>query len=195
MRFVPIKTAAQQEVQALHRVRSLAIKSQTALINQIRGLLAEHGIVISRGRGHLRRGLPVVLEDESNGLSGLMRELIGEVAERLKFLENRLRHYDLRIQRMAREDERCRRIAEVSGVGPLTATALVAAVGNAKEFKSGRELAAYLGLVPGHRASGGRAVMLGISKRGDRYLRTMLVHGARAAVYTSERRHDALSTA
>ena len=122
-----------------------------------------------------------------------MRELIGEVAERLKFPEERLRHYDLRIQRLARQDERCKRIAEVAGVGPLTATALVAAVGNANEFKSGRELAAYLGLVPSHRANGGHTVMLGISKRGDRYLRTLLVHGARAAVYTSERRRDAQS--
>jgi transposase len=180
-------------VQALHRVRGLLIKNHTALINQIRGLLAEHGIVIPRGRAPLRRSLPVVLQDENNELSGLMRELISEVAERLKFLEQQLRQYDLRIQRMARKDECCRRLAEVTGVGPLTATALVAAVENAKEFKSGRELAAYFGLVPGHRASGGHTVMFGISKRGDRYLRTLLVHGARAAVYTSERRHDALS--
>jgi transposase len=100
MRFVAIKTPAQQDVQSLHRVRGLLIKSQTALINQIRGLLAEHGIVIPRGRGHLRRSLPLVLEDESNGLSGLMREQIGEVAERLKFFEERLRRYDLRIQRL-----------------------------------------------------------------------------------------------
>jgi transposase len=193
MRFVAIKTPAQLEVQALHRVRALLIKSHTASINQIRGLLAEHGIVIPRGRASLRRGLPLVLEDDSNGLSGLMRELISEVAERLKFLEQQLRQYDLRIQRMARQDESCRRLAEIAGVGPLTATALVAAVGTAKEFKSGRELAAYFGLVPGHRASGGHTVMLGISKRGDRYLRTLLVHGARAAVYKSERRRDAQS--
>jgi transposase len=193
MRFVAVKTPAQQDVQALHRVRSLLIKSQTALINQVRGLLAEHGIVVPRGRGRLRRSLPVILEDESDELSALMRELISEVAERLRFLDERLRCYDLRIKCMARQDDRCQRIAQVAGVGPLTATALVAAVGNATEFKSGRELAAYLGLVPGHRASGGHTVMRGISKRGDRYLRTLLVHGARAAVYTSERRCDAQS--
>jgi transposase len=130
----------------------------------------------------LCRSLPLILEDNSNGLSGMRRELISEVAERLKFLEQQLRQYDLRIQRMARQDESCRRLAEIAGVGPLTATALVAAVGNAKEFKSGRELAAYFGLVPGHRASGGHTVMLGISKPGDRYLRTLLVHGARCSV-------------
>ncbi len=117
-----------------------------------------------------------------------MRELFGEIGERLKFIEERLRQYELRIQRLFRQDERCRRLAEVEGVGPLIATALVAAVGNASEFKSGRELAAYLGLVPRHRASGGRTMLLGISKRGDRYLRTLLVHGARSAMRTIERR-------
>ena len=121
----------------------------------------------------------------------LMRELLGEIGERLKFIEERLRQYDLRIHQLFREDERCRRLAE--GVGPLIATALVAAVGNASEFKSGRELAAYLGLVPRHRASGGRTVLLGISKRGDRYLRTLLVHGARSAMRTIERRRTARS--
>jgi transposase len=120
----------------------------------------------------------MILEDHDNGLSGIIRELLGEIGERLKFIEDRLRQYDLRIQRLFREDERCRRLPEVKGVGPLTATALVAAVVNAAEFKSGRELAACLGLVPRHRASGGRTVLLGISKRGERYLRTLLIHGA-----------------
>jgi hypothetical protein len=122
-----------------------------------------------------------------------MRELLGEIGERLKFIEERLHHYDLRIQRLFGQDERCKRLAEVDGVGPLIATALVAAVGNASEFKSGRELAAYLGLVPRHRASGGRTVLLGISKRGDRYLRTLLVHGARSAMRTIERRRTVRS--
>ena len=114
-----------------------------------------------------------------------MRELLAEIGERLRFIDDRLRKYDSTIHRLFRQDERCRRVAEVEGVGPLSATALVAAVGNATDFKSGRELAAYLGLVPRHRASGGRTVLLGISKRGDRYLRTLLVHGARSAL-----RHD-----
>src|SRR5215470_11543024 len=180
MRFVAVKSAAQQDVQAVHRVRQQLVKARTALANQVRGLLAEHGIVIGRGFAQLRRAIPVILEDRDNGLSAVMRELLGEIGERLRFIDDRLRKYELIIQRLFRHDERCRRLAEVEGVGPLTATALVAAVGNATDFRSGRELAAYLGLVPSHRASGGHTVLLGISKRGDRYLRTLLIHGARS---------------
>lgn len=191
MRFVMVKSADQQDVQAVHRVRQQLVKARTALVNQVRGLLAEYGIAIAQGVAHLRRALPFVLEDPDNGLSGVIRELLAEIGERRKFIEGRLRQYDARIQRLFRQDERCRRLAEVEGVGPLTATALVAAVGNAAEFKSGRELAAYLGLVPRHRASGGRTMLLGISKRGDRYLRTLLVHGARSAMRTIERRRTA----
>ena len=191
MRFVAIKSAAQQDVQAVHRVRQQLVKARTSLANQVRGLLAEYGIVLGRGFAHLRRGLPVILEDQDNGLSGVMRELLAEIGERLRFIDDRLRQYDLTIQRLFRQDERCQRVAAVEGVGPVTATALVAAVGNATEFRSGRELAAYLGLVSRHRASGGRTVLLGISKRGDRYLRTLLIHGARAALYRIERRRGA----
>jgi transposase len=193
MRFVAVKSAAQQDVQAVHRVRHQLVKMRTALVNQVRGLLAEYGVVISQGVGHLRRALPLILEDHDNGLSGVIRELVGEISERLKFIEDRLRQYDLPIQRLYRQDERCQRLAEVEGIGPLVATALVAAVGNASEFKSGRELAAYLGLVPRHRASGGHTTLLGISKRGDRYLRTLLVHGARSALRTIEGKRAARS--
>jgi len=178
-------------VQAVHRVRQQLIKTRTALVNQARGLLAEYGIVVAQGVSRLRRTLPTILEDRDNGLSGVMRELLAEIGERLRFIDDRLRKYDLTIHRLFHQDERCRRLAEVEGVGPLVATALVAAVGNATEFKSGRELAAYLGLVPRHRASGGRTVLLGISKRGDRYLRTLLIHGARSAMRTIERRRTA----
>lgn len=188
MRFVAIKSAAQQDVQAVHRVRYQLVKMRTALVNQVRGLLAEYGVVIPQGVGQVRRSLPVILEDHDNGLSGVMRELVGEICDRLKFIEDRLHQYDLQIDRLFRQDERCRRLAEVEGIGPLVATALVAAVGNANEFKNGRERAAFLGLVPRHRASGGRTVLLGISKRGDRYLRTLMVHGARSALRTIERK-------
>ncbi len=191
MRLVAVKSVAQQDVQAVHRVRQQLVKTRTALVNQVRGLLAEYGIVIAQGVAHLRRALPEILEDPDNGLSASIRELLAEIRERLKFIEDRLHQYDLRIERLFRQDERCRRLAEVEGVGPLVATALVAAVGNATEFKSDRELAAYLGLVPHHRASGGRTVLLRISKRGDRYLRTLLVHGARSAMRTIERRPGA----
>jgi transposase len=185
MRFVAVKSTAQQDVQAVHRVRAHLVKMRIALANQVRGLLAEYGLVIAKGFAPLRRALPVVLEDER--LSGLLREVVAEIGERLRYLEERLHQYDLRIRRLMRGDERCMRLAEVPGIGELTATALVATVGNAREFRSGRELAAYLGLVPKHRASGGKTVMLGISKRGDTYLRTLLVHGARAALRINSR--------
>src|SRR6202049_2340900 len=190
MRFVPNKNTSQQDVQALHRIRSQLIKWRTALANEIRGLLAEYGIVVTRGIAPLRRMLPVILEDAENGLSGLFREMLVEMAGRLRLLEGRLRQYDLRVARVFGQDERCHRLAQVEGVGPLIATALVAAVGNAHEFKSGRELSAWLGLVPRQHSSGGKTVLLGISKRGDRYLRTLFIHGARSAVRTVESRKD-----
>jgi transposase len=191
MRFVPIKSQAQQDIQALHRVREQLLQSRTALVNQVRGLLAERGIIAPRGIAHARRLLAETLADpERHGLSGLFREALIEIAERLRFFDERLRVYDLRIERVFRDDERCQRLAAVGGVGPLVATAVVAAVGNAREFKSGRELSAWLGLVPRQRSSGNRSVLLGISKRGDRYLRTILIHGARAALRCAARRRD-----
>jgi transposase len=191
MRFVPIKSEAQQDLQALHRVREQLLKSRTALVNQVRGLLAEHGIVAPRGIAHLRRLMVEILaEPAGRGLSGLFGETLFEIAERLRFLDERIRTYDLRIGRVFAHDERCQRLAKVEGVGPLVATALVAAVGNANEFKSGRELSAWLGLVPRQHSSGNRNVVLGISKRGDRYLRTLLIHGARSALCRAERRSD-----
>ena len=190
MRFVAPKSTAQQDVQAVHRVRQQLVKARTGLANQVRGLLAEYGIVIARGFAPLRRALPAILENRDNRLSGVMRELLGEIGERLRFIDARLHKYDLNIQQLFRDDERCQRVAAVEGVGPLTATALVAAVGNATEFRSGRELAAYLGLVPSHRASGGHTVLLGISKRGNRYLRTLLIHGARSSLYRIERQRS-----
>jgi transposase len=190
MRFVPNKSTAQQDVQALHRIRAQLIKWRTALANEIRGLLAEYGVVVTRGIAPLRRMLPVIIEDSENRLSGLFREMLIEMAERLRGLDERIRQYDLRVARVFGQDERCQRLAKVEGVGPLTATALVAAVGNAHDFKSGRELSAWLGLVPRQHSSGGKTVLLGISKRGDRYLRMLLIHGARAAVRTAESRTD-----
>ncbi len=187
MRFVAVKSIAQQDVQAVHRIRAQLVKTRIALSNQVRGLLAEYGIVIGKGFAPLRRALPAILENREQRLSGLLLELIAEMSERLKFMEQRLHDYDLRVRRLLRQDERCQRLAEVPGIGELTATALVAAVGNAREFRSGRELAAYLGLVPKHRASGGKTVMLGISKRGDTYLRTLPIHGARAALRINSR--------
>ncbi len=191
MRFVPVKGAAQQDLQALHRVREQLLKSRTALVNQVRGLLGEHGIIAPRGIARARRLLLEILADpERHGLSELFREALQEVAERLRFLDERVGVYDDRIERVFKQDERCKRLAKIEGVGPLVATAMVAAVGNAREFKSGRELSAWLGLVPRQHSSGNRNVLLGISKRGDRYLRTLLIHGARSALCRVERRRD-----
>jgi transposase len=171
MRFVPIKSAAQQDLQALHRVREQLLKSRTALVNQVRGLLAEHGIVAPRGIARARRLLVATLtEPERHGLSEVFRDTLLEIAERLRLFDQRIQAYDLRIERVFQHDERCQRLAAVQGVGPLVATAMVAAVGNAREFKSGRELSAWLGLVPRHHSSGNRSMLLGISKRGDHYL-------------------------
>ena len=191
MRFVPIKSEAQHEVQALHRVREQLLKSRTALVNQVRGLLAEHGIVAPLGIARARRLLLEILADpERHGLSGLFRETLQEMAERLRFFDERVAAYDDRIERVFKEDERCRRLAKIEGVGPLVATAVVAAVGNASEFKSGRELSAWLGLVPRQHSSGNRSQLRGISKRGDRYLRTILIHGARAALRRADHKRD-----
>jgi transposase len=193
MRFVPVKTVEQQDLLALHRVRAQLIKTRTALANEMRGLLAERGMVVGKGLSRLRHALALILEDRDGRLGGLMRELMAEMGERLRLSDARIKHYDFKIGRLCAEDERCRRLVAVEGIGPLAATAMIGAVGDARQFKSGRALAAWLGLVPAHRKSGNREVTLGISKRGDRYLRTLLIHGARAVVSVAERRRDARS--
>jgi transposase len=190
MRFVPVKSTAQQDLQSLHRVRSQLIHSRTALAYEIRSLLGEYGIAIAKELRALRRALPLILEDQDNGLSGVFRETLAEMMERLRLLDERIRKYEQRVKRLFDEDERYQRLADIQAVGPLIATALVAAVGNAREFRSGRELSAWLGLVPRQQSSGGRSVLLGITKRGDRYLRMLLIHGARAAVRYAESRTD-----
>ena len=149
--------------------------------------------MVAQAIARLRRALPLILEDAPNGLSRVMRELLGETAERLRMLDDRLRQYDQRVTRICQQDERCRRLVKVEGVGPLVATALVAAIGNARQFKNGRELSAWLGLVPRQQSSGQRNVLLGISKRGYRYLRTLIIHGARAASRVAGCERDARS--
>jgi len=190
MRFVPIKSRAQLDVQAVHRVRQQVVRERAALANQLRAFLAEHGVVIRKGFAAVRRALPEIIDDGDNGLSGLMRELLRDLYERFKLAEQRLGRYDELVTKVVSQDERCQRLAQLPGVGPLTATAVVASVGNAREFRSGRELAAFFGLVPRHRASGSRTVMLPIAKRCDHYLRTLMVQGARSSLRYIERRQD-----
>jgi transposase len=190
MRFVAVKSQTQQEVLAVHRVRSLLIRERTALMNQVRGLLAECGIVVAPGAARLRRALAEILGDRNEWVGETLRDALAEMSERLRLFEQRLEHYDQRIGKLARDDKRAGQLMKVPGVGPLTATALIATVGHARQFKSGRELSAWLGLVPREHSSGERTMLLGISKRGDRYLRTLLIHGARSALRHASNKRD-----
>jgi transposase len=182
MRFVLIKSEAQLDILAVHRVRQRLVGHKTALVNQIRGLLAERGIVVARDITSLRRHLPEILENASNGLSETFRSMLPELAEQMRTLTAQVEHYNQVIRRIVREHEPCQRLTAIEGIGPLTASALYASAGDARTFKNGRQFAAWLGLVPKQHASGGKPRLLGISKRGDVYLRTLLIHGGRAAL-------------
>jgi transposase len=180
MRFVPIKTPEQQALLALHRARQGFVRARTAQGNQIRGLLAELGCAIPKGRGHLRSHVADILEDAENGLSGMSRELFARLLEHLRHMDAQVQALEAQIKAWHREDEASRRLQQIPGIGPLSASALVASIGNARHFKNGRQLSAWLGLVPRQHSSGGKPTLLGISKRGDVYLRTLLIHGARS---------------
>lgn len=195
MRFVPGKSIEQQDLQALHRVRMRLVRTRTGLVNQTRGLFREYGVFLPVGIRVFRAQLPEVLEDADNELTELTeltREIIADLSQQVRELDHRVTQYDQRIERSFRDNERCQRLAEVSGVGVIVATALVAAVGDARAFKNGRHFSAWLGLVPRQHSSGERHRLLGISKRGDTYLRTLLIHGARSIVSRCDGRTDAL---
>lgn len=190
MRFVPIKNGEQQAVLALHRARQGFVKARTAQANQIRGLLAEYGIVIPQGIGHIAKRLPEILEDGENNLPGSFRELLDRLGNHLKELDRQVGELEVQIQGWHRQNEASKKLAQIPGIGPITASALVASIGDVKSFDNGRQLAAWLGLVPRQHSSGGKQVLLGISKRGDTYLRTLLIHGARAVIRVAERKVD-----
>jgi transposase len=183
MRVVPVKSAEQLAVQAVHRIRSRLVADRVRLVNQIRGLLGEHGVVVAKDIGNLRRALAGIVDaNDDRALNDLVRGLMRELQEELTELDTRIARYDRKIRELYRNNEICQRLGKVEGIGPMTATALVAAVGDRSSFKNGRQFAAWLGLMPKQRSSGGRARLFGISKRGDRYLRTLLIHGARSAL-------------
>lgn len=182
MNFVPIKQVEQQDIQSLHRVRSRLVRNRTALINEIRGLNLEYGIAIRTGAKTVKRNLRLIIDDEANELTISTRELMQDLYEELTEVEERLKNIDKKIKCICKENEQCQRILQIPGVGELTATAIVSAIPNPDEFKNGRHMAAWLGLVPKQLSSGNKQILLGISKRGDRYLRTLLIHGARAAL-------------
>jgi transposase len=188
MRFVPVKGEDQQSLLMLHRVREQLLKQRTATINALRAHLAEFGIVAAQRQMGLRELLAVVADPEDRRVPPLARELLQVLAEHLRGLAERMAELDRRLVEAARGDAACARLAAVPGIGPVIATALVATVGDAKAFASGRHLAAWAGLVPRQHSSGGKERLLGISKRGDSYLRRQLMHGARALVKVSKGR-------
>jgi transposase len=192
MCFVEVKSVAQQDIQSVHRARRLLIKQRTQLANQLRGLLAEYGIAVPCSISALRREAAEVAADPER-LTAAMRVVVNNSLEQLRLFEQQRAELDRQLALMCGSDERSRRLAEVMGVGPLTATAMVAKVGNARQFPNGRALAAYLGLVPRQNSTGGKTVLLSITKKGDRYLRTLLIHGARAALQVAPRHDDRLS--
>ena len=190
MRFVPIKNIEQQSVLALHRVRQGFVKARTAQANQIRGLLGEFGLIIPQGIANIAKRVPELIEDASNELSGSLRLLIGGLMAHLKELDRQVDELDAKIKEWHRASDASRKLAMIPGIGPVTASALIATIGDAKNFDNGRQMAAWLGLVPKQNSSGGKNVLLGISKRGDTYLRTLLIHGARAVIYAAQRKKD-----
>ena len=193
VRGVAVKTVAQQDVQALHRLRSACVASRTGLCNQLRGLLAEYGVVLPRGVGSLRRRLPGLLEDGENGLSALFRRLLDQGYQQLCELDAQIEAYTAEVQQHSRQDDACRRLQTIPGFGPVVASVFHSVVGDGQAYRRGRDVSAALGLVPRQHSSGGKSMLLGISKRGDRYLRSLLVHGARSVVRQAASKDDRLS--
>ena len=190
---MPIKTDDQLDMQSLHRVRERWVMRRTAVINQIRGLLLERGITVRKGRCHLDAVLPGILEDATTKLSSAVRLLLAQLKVELDQLVIRLEEADALVKKIAQESEVCRRLDAIPGVGPLTATAIIAAVGNGAAFRKGREFAAWVGLVPREHSTGGKQKLLGISKRGNCYLRRLFVQGARAVLQFREKQSSGLS--
>ena len=193
MRFVPIKTDEQLDMQSLHRVRERWIMRRTAVVNQIRGLLLERGVTVRTGRCHLDAALPGILEDATLSLSGAVRLLLSQLKQELEQLAGRLEEVDRLIHRAAQQNEACQRLDAIPGIGALTATALIAAIGNGGAFRKGREFAAWVGLVPREHSTGGKQRLLGISKRGNSYLRKLFIHGARAVLQYRDKQSSGLS--
>ena len=190
MRFVSIKTIAQQDLQAIHRIRSELVKRRTAKVNQIRGLLAEYGLVVGRQVNTLRLALPGLLEDAENGLSFDFRVLLEDLRQDLIQLDKRVAETDKMILTLANSEPAAKRLQGIPGIGPIIATAILCAVGDGKQFKRGRDMAAWLGLTPGQHSSGGKDRLLGMSKRGDTHLRMLLIQGAKSSLNAAERKTD-----
>jgi transposase len=193
MRFVALKSAEQQAVLCLHRIRQSLVKERTAAINQLRGLLSEFGLVMPKGRYGAQHHIPRILEDAENGLPMLARRLLNDIYLRVREMNVQLLAYDRELEHLARESDIAQRLMGVPGVGAITATALVASVGDPTQFRSARHFAAWLGLVPRQYTTGGKIRLGRITKRGDVYLRTLLIHGTRAVLAKVKEKPDRLS--
>jgi len=193
MRFVSVKTPEQQDIQALHRLRERRVQERTALCNQLRGLLAEYGMILPQGIRTVRQRIPALLEDADNGLSDLFRQLLAQSYQHLQELDHHIDYYTQEMKRQSQQHEACRRLQTIPGFGPIVASVFHSTVGNGEGYQRGRDVSASLGLVPRQHSSGGKDILLGISKRGDRYLRSLLVHGARSVVIQAAKKDDKLS--
>lgn len=182
MNFVSTKEIWQQDLQLIHRVRSRLVAQSGQLRNQMRGLLMEYGLVIGEGLAKFQKAIPLILEDSANELTLATRAIMHDLFEEYKAVEERKKSYSRKVQEIAKQNPLCKRLTEIPGVGPLTSTIFVAQIGNAEAYKNGRQAAASLGLVPKQRSTGGRSILQGITKRGDPYVRCLLVHGARSVV-------------
>jgi transposase len=190
MRFVSPKTVEQEDIQMVHRVRSRLIQERTALVNQIRGLLAEYGIVVPKGINKIRKALPGILEDAKNELSHSGRLIFNDLYEEIEEKDKKIKKYDMKLEVIFKTNEACQKIEKIEGIGIIAATAIVATIGDPKVFKNGRHFAAFLGLVPRQCSSGNKQRLLGISKRGDIYIRTLLIHGGRSVVRCVDNKED-----
>jgi transposase len=193
MRFVPVKSCEQQGVMSLHRVREGFKEERTACINQIRGVLGEFGLVFPKSVKALRAVLSDVIEDAGNELSGVARLVVQRAFERWRELDEHMRWCDAQVGQHVRSSPAAKRAAKVIGIGELGASALTASVGDFKQFKSGAQFGSWLGIVPRQNSSGGKASLGRITKRGDEYLRTLLIQGAKAAVMSAGKRDDPIS--
>ena len=192
-RTVAVKDEVQQDMQMVHRLRHEKVAERTAVVNQIRGFLSERGIVLPKSVNKVRQELPFILEDAENALTALSRELFAELYQSLRALDDDIKAHDRRIGQLCQQNALSRRILEVPGIGPVTATLIAADIGDGKGYAKSRDYAASLGVVPRQHSSGDKQVLLGISKRGNRHLRTLLIHGARSVVKYCTGKTDPLS--
>jgi transposase len=194
MRFVEVRSPEQVDLQALHRVRERLVAARTRLICQMRAFCLEHGVAMRQGAGAFKLDIQTVMADAENDLTPMMRRLLGELLEELAQLEARIAAVSREIEATAASNEVARRLASIPGIGPLGATAIIAAIGEGKQFRKARDLAAWIGLVPRQYSTGGKSTLLGISKRGNPYIRRLLIHGARSCLMHLDRSRDRLGS-